>query len=106
MIRQTGKCIPLQFVTYASRQIAAHINKEDFKSSNVRVLAPNEHVDAAKKWFCSEVGYADQERACAACWLRAGCSIRTQKGIGAGGASRSSWSADLGKRDGRSRLPR
>jgi DNA (cytosine-5)-methyltransferase 1 len=79
LIKQTGKCIPLQFVKYASSQIAAHVNGEKFQASGLRVLPPNEHVDEAKRWFCNNIGYADQKRACASCWLSAGCTIRAVK---------------------------
>ncbi len=83
MTKQTGKAMPVQFCRYVSRQIAAHILGESHEASGRRLLPANAHVDDAKRWYCTNVGYADQERACGACWLYAGCSIRTRKyGIG------------------------
>ena len=83
MVRQTGKAMPVQFARYVSTQIAAHVRGEEFVSSGKRVLKPDEHIDAAKQWYCQSVGYADQDAACDACWLYQRCSIRTDKyGIG------------------------
>lgn len=84
MVKQSGKFMPVQFCRYVSRQIAAFVEGEPFECSQQRLIAPNEHVDQAKQWFCANVGYADQTRACGACWLAAHCAIRTERyGIGA-----------------------
>jgi DNA (cytosine-5)-methyltransferase 1 len=83
MVRQTGKAMPVQFCTYVSEQIAAHIRGEEFTASRRRVIPANEHVDEAKKWYCANVGYSDQPKACDACWLAKHCAIRSEKyGIG------------------------
>lgn len=77
MVRQTGKAMPVQFCRYASQQVMAHVKGEPWTSSRSRLLPNNEHVDDAKKWYCANVGYADQEKACSACWMAARCAIRT-----------------------------
>lgn len=77
MIRQTGKAMPIQFCTYVSKQIMAHLEGQPFVSSGARVKPRNEYVDAAKLWYCENIGYADPARACGECWMRAECSIRT-----------------------------
>lgn len=83
MVKQTGKAMPVQFATYVAKQIHAFINKEVFTSSGKRVIPANEHVDEAKRWYCTSVGYAKQEAACGECWLYKRCRIRTEKyGIG------------------------
>ena len=83
MARQSGKAMPVQFCNYVSRQVMSHICGEPFKSSGRRLLGHNEHVDRAKSWYCQEVGYSDQARACGECWLYSMCSIRSMKyGIG------------------------
>jgi site-specific DNA-cytosine methylase len=83
MVKQTGKAMPVQFCTYASHQIMLHCLGKTPVATNTRVLPPNVHISEAKKWYCSNVGYADQERACGSCWLYARCSIRQEKyGIG------------------------
>ena len=79
MVKQTGKAMPVQFAEYVSKQIAAFIKKEEFTSSGQRVIPPNEYVDAAKKWYCQEVGYTKQKEACGECWLAKHCSIRVEK---------------------------
>jgi DNA (cytosine-5)-methyltransferase 1 len=79
MVRQTGKAMPVQFCTYVSQQIADHINGIKNESKPTRILQSNEYVSAAKTWYCTEVGYADQKRACGACWLYDRCSIRHEK---------------------------
>jgi len=79
MVKQTGKAMPVQFARYVSRQVAAHVRGEAFEASGRRVLKPNEYVDRAKQWYCQEVGYSDQERACAACWMKDFCGIRVRK---------------------------
>ena len=83
MAKQTGKAMPVQFCRYVSGQVMTHLEGKNFKSSNHRVLRPNEFVDDAKRWYCTNVGYADQKRACSNCWLYSTCSIRSQQyGIG------------------------
>lgn len=79
MVKQTGKAMPVQFCTYVSKQVAAKIRGEEFTSSRSRVILPNQHVDEAKRWYCQEVGYANQAAACGDCWLAKRCAIRTEK---------------------------
>jgi site-specific DNA-cytosine methylase len=83
MVKQTGKAMPVQFCRYASEQVMAHVRGESEafaeRASGVRMLEPNYYVDEAKKWFCENVGYADQERACSECWLFSSCKIRSRK---------------------------
>jgi site-specific DNA-cytosine methylase len=45
MIRQTGKCVPLEFVRYLSKQIRYHIEGREFRSSGVRLHKSNSIVD-------------------------------------------------------------
>lgn len=83
MTKQTGKAMPVQFCAYVSRQIAAKIRGEEFKSSRQRIIRADPLVDEAKQWYCGEVGYADQRAACGSCWLYDRCAIRHQKyGVG------------------------
>lgn len=84
LIKQTGKAMPIQFCRYASKLVRATILKEPLpEATNTRVIPANELVSGAKQWYCQEVGYSDQERACAACWLYSSCTIRSRKyGIG------------------------
>jgi len=79
MVKQTGKAMPVQFATYVARQVHAKIKGEEFTSSGRRVIPANEHVDQAKRWYCQEVGYADQRAACGECWLAQRCEIRVEK---------------------------
>lgn len=79
LVKQTGKAMPVQFATYVAGQVAAKIEKKEFTSSGRRVIPANEHVDEAKRWYCQEVGYADQRAACGECWLAQRCTIRTEK---------------------------
>lgn len=79
MSKQTGKAMPIQFCRYVSRQVAAHLNNDTFKATGERLLPNNEFVDQAKQWYCENVGYANQERACSSCWLYSGCTIRMRK---------------------------
>lgn len=79
MAKQTGKAMPVQFCHYVSSQVHHHLEGKNFRASNQRVLRPNEFVDDAKRWYCSNVGYSDQKRACSNCWLYSTCSIRSQQ---------------------------
>lgn len=79
MVKQTGKAMPVQFCRYVSGQIAAAVSGLPFESSGARLAKPDGYVDEAKRWFCENVGYADQPGACNACWLKATCRIRTDK---------------------------
>lgn len=82
MVRQTGKAMPVQFCEYASKQIMNHIaGVFPLEYSNTRVIQPNAYVDAAKTWYCANVGYNNQPAACRSCQLARGCVIREEKGI-------------------------
>jgi len=86
MIRQTGKAMPIQFCEYVANQVRSHIQGMPYvpghaPATNTRVIQPNEYVSAAKEWYCTNVGYADQRKACGSCWLARGCVIREAKGI-------------------------
>jgi site-specific DNA-cytosine methylase/very-short-patch-repair endonuclease len=86
LVKQTGKAMPVQFGRYVSEQVMAHILDEPFETSGQRLIPANEYVDHAKKWYCESVGYSNQPRACAACWLYSSCTIRMRKyNIGAPG---------------------
>ena len=76
MVKQTGKAMPIQFCTYVAEQVKAHIEGKKFKSTGVRLLPPDHHIDQAKLWYCkSGGGYADQRAACEACWLQSRCTV-------------------------------
>ena len=74
-IKQTGKAMPLQFCTFVAKQVKAHIEKTPFEATNERVIKPNPKVTQAKLDFCTASGYADQTKACAACWHRNNCHL-------------------------------
>lgn len=81
MVRQTGKAMPIQFCEYVSEQIKAHIIGMPYvaghaPATNTRVIQPNAYVDEAKRWYCGNVGYANQAGACGSCQMAAGCDIR------------------------------
>lgn len=75
MVKQTGKAMPVQFCRYVSAQIAARIKREPWLCTDTRILNPDKHVDEAKLWYCSHVGYENQRAACSACWLRKRCPM-------------------------------
>jgi site-specific DNA-cytosine methylase len=70
MIKQTGKFMPVQFCTYISKQIAAHIKKKKFRSSGNQLINHSKYIDEAKTWYCENVGYNHQKQVCKACWLK------------------------------------
>lgn len=82
MVKQTGKAMPVEFNTYVSKQIMAHIEGKRWKASNERLLVHNPYVSTAKQWWCREVGYANQEAACRSCWLTRNCTL-PRRSIGA-----------------------
>ena len=81
MVKQTGKAMPIEFNRYVSQQIASHIRNKTrkkpkpFQASGKRFLKPNPFIDAAKTWYCANVGYADQSAACKNCWLYDSCDL-------------------------------
>ncbi len=80
MTKQTGKAMPVQFCRYVAGQIYSCIQGgESAGGTGVRLLSPNPDVDRAKRWYCSEVGYSDQEGACRRCWMAGRCEIRRDK---------------------------
>lgn len=81
IVKQTGKAMPIQFNRYVARQVKASIDGRKFEPSRSRLITPNEYVTAAKEWYCTNVGYSDQDRACDSCWLRERCNIRGTTGL-------------------------
>ena len=79
LVRQTGKAMPVQFCRYVSEQIRAHVEGRSFESSRSRIIKPHPHVDEAKRWYCENVGYADKEHVCSACWKSAACLVVKQE---------------------------
>ncbi len=76
LVKQTGKAMPIQFCTYAAFLVATHLGKAFMPKEMItgkRCAKDNPEIDAAKFWFCDNIGYADQEGACQACWLRTQC---------------------------------
>lgn len=79
--KSIGKFMPVEFGRYIAHQISDHIKGEPFECSGNRLIRPNEHIDAAKKWYCANVGYGNsQDRACESCWIRP-CSMSSKLGI-------------------------
>lgn len=68
LIKQTGKCMPIQFCHFVSAQIADHIEGLP-NDPGERTVPPQAEIAEAKKWYCSHVGYTDQPKACGACHL-------------------------------------
>lgn len=68
VIRQTGKCMPVEFCRYISGQIKQHLNGDlSYREFPSRVIKDNQHISAAKSWYCENVGYPDQKLACSFC---------------------------------------
>jgi DNA (cytosine-5)-methyltransferase 1 len=74
LVRQTGKAMPIQFNRYVATQIMLHLKGEESTATNQRTLKPNGLISDAKKWYCENVGYAEQKKACQACWLHDDCN--------------------------------
>lgn len=80
MVKQTGKAMPIQFCRYTASLVRASIEGETLpEATGTRVIPANDLVSDAKSWYCENVGYANQEKACSACWLFSRCSIRSRK---------------------------
>ena len=75
IVKQTGKAMPVQFNAYIAKQIAAHINGVKFESSGHRFLPPDRYVDDAKQWYCENVGYSNQPKACEECTMLFRCHL-------------------------------
>lgn len=73
--KQSGKFMPVEFCDYVCRQISDNIRKRVRTYRGRRVANPNPHVDGAKKWYCENVGYENQELACEFCWMNTSCQI-------------------------------
>lgn len=74
-IKQTGKAMPIEFCAFVARQVKAHILGKKFPASAERVLKPNPDVSEAKRAYCASVGYSDQAKACANCWMEPTCDL-------------------------------
>lgn len=75
MVKQTGKAMPIEFNDYVARHILAHIQGNRSPATHNRYLKPDQWITQAKYWYCSNVGYSDQERACEACWHNEHCDL-------------------------------
>jgi DNA (cytosine-5)-methyltransferase 1 len=75
MVKQTGKAMPIEFCRYVSVQIAAHIQKSSYETTNRRILTDYPGINSAKTWYCENIGYANQEQACNSCWLKEDCTL-------------------------------
>jgi DNA (cytosine-5)-methyltransferase 1 len=74
LVKQTGKAMPIQFCTYISKLIYNHINWLDTPEITAqRFLPDNDYVKSAKEWFCENVGYSDQGKACQFCHSNKTC---------------------------------
>jgi DNA (cytosine-5)-methyltransferase 1 len=75
MVKQTGKGMPVEFNRYVSVQIAAHIQNAPYETTNRRILLDNPEINSAKNWYCENIGYSNQEKACDSCWLKETCNL-------------------------------
>jgi DNA (cytosine-5)-methyltransferase 1 len=80
MVKQTGKAMPIEFNRFVANQIATHIRGKKIKASNQRYLKPDFHISKAKTWYCENIGYANQEKACKSCWLYESCDLPRKTG--------------------------
>lgn len=88
LIKQTGKCMPVQFPEYFARQIKYALEKGDNKKALInnanRLINSNEYVNDAKFKYCQHcadngvVAYSNQELACKMCSARTLCDERTK----------------------------
>ena len=67
--------MPVEFCTFISQEILAHITGEPFKVTGERCIKPNPLIDENKIWYCQNIGYSNQDAACVSCWLaeNSGC---------------------------------
>jgi site-specific DNA-cytosine methylase/DNA modification methylase len=79
MIKQTGKFMPVQFCEYVSKHIIGFLKKGKQHYQSVRINKGDQFVSDSKKWYCSSVGYSNQEGACKACWMNGGCELKSRK---------------------------
>lgn len=72
VIKQTGKCMPVQFCKYVTQQIQDHIKMptDQYHSEQLRILNSNPLINEAKEWYCKNVGYGHQEVVCSQCWIK------------------------------------
>ena len=76
VIKQTGKCMPVQFCRYVALQIANHIKGKDIEDPErpmKRIINSNGDVSKAKMWLCENNKYEDQKRVCYYCWKKVQC---------------------------------
>jgi site-specific DNA-cytosine methylase len=75
--KQTGKFMPVEFCEFVSRQIIGHLKNEPLKITVNRCIKSNPYINENKIWYCKNVGYSDQGKACIYCWLdsKMGCPL-------------------------------
>lgn len=79
MIKQTGKAMPVQFCEYVSQLIAAH-SCYDYPPVNItgqRFLKQDSYIESAKKDYCRQFGFDQQDKVCHTCHSKDNC----KKGI-------------------------
>lgn len=77
--KQGGKFIPVEFTTYLSKLIMAHIKGRKLRAITGRRHHTSEYVDEAKFIFCENKGYSQQAKACENCWLKHECELEVKK---------------------------
>lgn len=73
--KQIGKFMPVEFCKYVADQIKANLKNRNFETTGDRLIKSNEYIDNAKKWYCKNVGYSNQEETCRSCWMKNGCEV-------------------------------
>lgn len=73
LVKCTGKAMPIQFGAYVSKLIMANITGQNIKTTAERFLPVNPYVQEAKKWFCDNIGYSKQKKACEYCHNNSSC---------------------------------
>jgi site-specific DNA-cytosine methylase len=74
-VKATGKAMPWEFNRYVAKLIANHIQGKDTKEiTGQRFLPDNPFVKEAKQWFCKNIGYSNQEKACEYCHSNSKCN--------------------------------
>jgi len=77
LIKQTGKCMPVEFCRYVSEEIRDHMEGIG-RQPGRRILNPNPLITEAKQIYCKNYRYSRQETTCLHCWV-SGCGIKKEE---------------------------
>ena len=78
LLKQTGKCIPVEFTTFLIQQISDFLNgvRQESNYTKVRLIDSDPLIDNNKSMYCQVIGYSNQLKVCEFCNNKSCCKYK------------------------------